>query len=470
MRSVQPSQEGLWQYWERAIAAPPAQHGPDVGAFVTATRLLQAAAALLPLDAPGQPAQGCGHCVHHHLLQAALLALQADWLCPQPVAANSDAARQIGSYFKQVWPRLHSGSRLGCESSSGSEGGSSGSSGDSCLDGASKACFSGDASLAELSDVMLLFAQGAGILRPPQPLDRRVDNLRAAVAWLDDPDHQARIAEQLAAVQAGSCEGSGCKFEGCAAAALLPLMTVQQLLHALCCVAARCAARLAQAQEDPGCLAEAAAMQTATGRSYPLPRAELATLRSGALRCAELLLLLEPTSPKSLVLAGDAAALAAYTEAGRPAGEAALAATAALRAERYLSACQLASERGAHWWAIRAAGAALQLAGEPGADSPATLRVVLAAWQRAEAALRQLTSNPGLLPEPWEQAATAEVAAGKRLLQRCGPALSLLERSMGAPPGAAAARAALLAATLQRARLDLIRLDSSPEPKRTQPG
>ncbi|KAL4423190.1 hypothetical protein ABPG77_000323 [Micractinium sp. CCAP 211/92] len=399
--------------------------------------------------------------------------MQADWLCPQPVAANSDAARQIGSYFKQVWPRLHNGSRLGCESSSDSEGGSTGAGGsscDSCLDGASRACFSGDASLAELSDVMLLFAQGAGILRPPQPLDRRMDSLLAAVAWLDDPAHQARIAEQLAAVQAGSCEGSGCRLEGCAAAAPLPQLMVQQLLHALCCVAARSAARLAQAQEDPACLAEAAAMQGATGRSYPLSRAELATLWSGALRCAELLLLLEPASPKSLVLAGDAAALVAYTDAGRPAGEAALAATAALRTERYLHACQLASERGAHWWAIRAAGAALQLAGEPGADSPATLRAVLAAWQQAEAALCQLTSNPGLLPEPWEQAATAEVAAGKRLLQRCGPALSRLERSMETLPNAAAARAALLAATLQRARLDLIRLDSSPEPKRTLPG
>lgn len=464
MRSAQSSQEILWQCEERAAAAPPAQRDPDVAAMESCLWLLGAAAELLPLDASGQPASGPTPEAHRRLLQAVLLAAQAERLCPQPVAADSGAARHIGAYFKLCWPSLQSGSRL--QRMDGSSTGADSPQG-SC--GSDRTACDGCAGLAELSDVLLLFSQGAGILRPVQPLDRRVDSVLAAVAWLDDPSQQACLAEQLAAVQAGWAKGSSCELEDPAAAAAPPLMSVEQLLHACCCTAARNAARLAQAQEDPACLSDAAAMQAAAGRAYPLSRAELAALRSGALRCAALLLRLQLDSPQSLVLAGDAAALAAYTEAGRPAGEEALACTAALRIERYLRACQLAAEQGTHWWAVRAAGAALQLAGEPGADSPATLHAVLAAWQRAGLALRQLTRRPGLLPAPWERGAVAEATAGKQLLQRCGAAWSTMQRYRGEASGAAAAGAALLAATLQRARLDLIRLDSSPEPKRTQP-
>ncbi|KAL4458880.1 hypothetical protein ABPG75_013745 [Micractinium tetrahymenae] len=469
------------QQWEQAATA---EHSPDVAAFSDAAQLFAYAAELLPLDASGRPALRHTAEAHRRLLLATLLAVQAGQRCPQPLGTDSDTARHIGAYLKLCWPCLcccssiemigtptsspsspsSSSSFFGCSSPRcSSEGSPSG--GCSPVSESCGCC----ASLAELSDVLLLFSQAAGFQRQAQPLDRRVESALAAVAVLEDPALRACLAEQLSAVQGGSGGNGGCALEGCVAAAAPPPVSAEQLLHACCCLAARGAARLAQAQEDPACLSDAAAMQAAAGRPHPLSRAELATLRGGVLRCAGLLTQLEPRSPGSLVLAGAAAALEAYTEEGLPAGEAALAGAAAVRMERYLRAFQLATEQGSHWWAIRAAGAALQLAGEPGADSPATLHAVLAAWQHAEAALRQLSRQSGLLPAHWERSAAAEVAAGRRLLQRCGQALSLAEPSKQDLPGSAAAGAALLAATLQRARLDLIRLDSTPAPKAGRP-
>lgn len=482
MRSVRASEERSWQCWERVAEVLPAPRCLDAGSVVDlAERLLQAGMELLPTDASGRPVLGHSAGAHRRLLQAALLAVQAERRSPQLAAAGCETGRHIGAYFKLCWPSPQCACSMSLSGRADDADASSSSDfsprSGSCLQGSPEGICVGFSatcdscsSLAELSDVLLLFCQAAGILRPAQPLDRRVAIALTAVAWLDDPAARALVAEQLAAVQGPSSTGSSLDCEGCAVAAGLPPLTAVQLLHACCCLAARGAARLAQAQEDAACLSDAAAMQAVAGRPHPLSRAELAALRSGALRCAELLLALEPGSPEGHLLAGDATALAAYAEDGRPASEAALARTAALRMERYLHACHLAAGQSASWWSLRAAAAALQLAGEPGTDSLATLRAALAAWRQAEPALRQHMRRPAAQPSPWRRAAAAEAAACKRLLQRCGPALSLLDDSEGTTPGAAVAAAALLAATLQRARLDVVRLDSSPDPASTQQG